>query len=316
MKFKKWMLAVPLAGTLFVQTALADTQANYDTLVTHINNAWTQLAYSSQSTTYVAGVLDAQQTKVTNCVNMGHSQKDNQSKIDKAHALLAKLRMYLSIAQNHIKEADNDRFAANFQLGQGNNTAAQTWITSGEDNITKANAKMMQADDLEVEILAILNGMVFPADNCAGGGGGSSSSSSAPSETCGDEEVQGSDEGDETCDEGAVDTATCDADCTAAVCGDTYVNGELLETCDDGNTSDGDYCSSDCTDATGSCGDETVQEDIENCDEGAVDTATCNSDCTSSFCGDGHSNAEAGEECDDGNTEDNDGCSSSCVIEE
>ena len=65
------------------------------------------------------------------------------------------------------------------------------------------------------------------------------------------------------------------------VCG----NGvrEACEDCDDGNTTDGDGCSSSC--------------EMEQ-----------------TVCGDGVQGP--GEECDDGNTDDGDGCSSSCTLEQ
>jgi hypothetical protein len=46
---------------------------------------------------------------------------------------------------------------------------------------------------------------------------------------CGDGVVAG----DEVCDDGG-ESATCDADCTAAACGDGHVNGAAGETCDGG----------------------------------------------------------------------------------
>ena len=61
-----------------------------------------------------------------------------------------------------------------------------------------------------------------------------------------------------------------------AVCGDGDVSG--TELCDDGNTTDGDGCSADCT--------------------------------TRELCGDGV--VTAGEACDDGNSDDGDGCGNDC----
>ncbi len=58
---------------------------------------------------------------------------------------------------------------------------------------------------------------------------------------CGDGFVDGSEE----CDEGG-ESATCDADCTFAVCGDGTLNVTAGEQCDDGNTNNGDGCSSTC----------------------------------------------------------------------
>jgi len=61
------------------------------------------------------------------------------------------------------------------------------------------------------------------------------------------------------------ETASCNIDCTAAVCGDTYVNAAAGEECDAGE-----------------------------------ETESCDSDCTAVTCGDGVLNATAGEACDDG----------------
>ena len=72
-------------------------------------------------------------------------------------------------------------------------------------------------------------------------------------------------------------------------CGDGVINGG--EQCDDGNTVDGDGCSSTCQ--------------IET--PPPPPPPTC-------CCGDGTING--GEQCDDGNTKDGDGCSSTCQIEE
>ncbi|MEZ4380477.1 MAG: DUF4215 domain-containing protein [Nannocystaceae bacterium] len=60
--------------------------------------------------------------------------------------------------------------------------------------------------------------------------------------TCGDGVV----DADEECDDGA-ETATCDADCTLAACGDGYTNAAAGEACDDGNAVDDDMCSLSCT---------------------------------------------------------------------
>ncbi|MEM9693510.1 MAG: myxococcus cysteine-rich repeat containing protein [Myxococcota bacterium] len=51
---------------------------------------------------------------------------------------------------------------------------------------------------------------------------------------------------DEDCDEGGVETAQCDIDCSFAECGDGRINRTAMEACDDGNTVSGDGCSSSC----------------------------------------------------------------------
>src|SRR5690606_23096915 len=62
---------------------------------------------------------------------------------------------------------------------------------------------------------------------------------------CGDGFVWNTDGGDEICDDGE-ETPTCDSDCTEVECGDGQLNVAAGEGCDDGNTIDGDGCSSSC----------------------------------------------------------------------
>ncbi len=50
----------------------------------------------------------------------------------------------------------------------------------------------------------------------------------------------------EQCDSGGYDSMTCDNNCTMPVCGDGHTNTSAGETCDDGNTTNGDGCSSTC----------------------------------------------------------------------
>lgn len=93
---------------------------------------------------------------------------------------------------------------------------------------------------------------VVPTGN--GGGGGATTSSSGGSTTtdggsggtggagmCGN----GTTDPGEDCDD-AGPSATCDADCTVAECGDGTLNLQANEACDDGNTDAGDACSSSC----------------------------------------------------------------------
>ncbi|MCH8146899.1 MAG: hypothetical protein IH987_02765 [Planctomycetes bacterium] len=67
-----------------------------------------------------------------------------------------------------------------------------------------------------------------------------------PSECCGNGVV----EPGETCDDGG-ESATCDADCTIAECGDGTLNTTAGEVCDDGNTDPDDGC--DCLFGLGAC---------------------------------------------------------------
>ena len=90
-------------------------------------------------------------------------------------------------------------------------------------------------------------------------------------------------------------------------CGDGVV--DLPETCDDGNSVDGDACSNICKLR---CGDGIVQAD-EQCDDGnRIATDGCSNTCTLPRCGDGI--LQAGEDCDDGNTLDGDKCPRTCRI--
>jgi hypothetical protein len=71
------------------------------------------------------------------------------------------------------------------------------------------------------------------------GGNGGSGGSVMP--ICGDGTVNG----DEECDGGGMETADCNADCTASSCGDNKVNRAAMEECDNGTSGDA-ACSKDC----------------------------------------------------------------------
>lgn len=101
------------------------------------------------------------------------------------------------------------------------------------------------------------------------------------------------------------------------VCGDGRVEGK--EQCDDGNTADGDSCSSKCTTVAGVCGNGEVEVG-EQCDDGnTVNGDGCQNNCSPTppgqeilhECGNGIREIE--EACDDGNKVDGDGCESTCV---
>ena len=134
---------------------------------------------------------------------------------------------------------------------------------------------------------------------------------------CGD----GRTEGKEDCDEGGVDTETCNADCTFPVCGDEYINTVTGEECDDGNQAEDDQCNNVCLFT--SCGDDVIQDpngngESETCDDGVYNgfPLYCNPTCTdltTPVCG--NEVQEEAEECDDGNLDNGDGCSSVCTIE-
>jgi cysteine-rich repeat protein len=120
------------------------------------------------------------------------------------------------------------------------------------------------------------------------------------------------DEG-EACDDGnTTDGDGCSSACELeSLCGNGVLDGN--EVCDDGNTLDGDNCSSTC-DAVYFCGD-GILEGNEACDDGnTTDGDGCSSTCElESVCGNGV--LDAGEACDDGNNIDGDGCSSVCEDE-
>jgi len=108
----------------------------------------------------------------------------------------------------------------------------------------------------------------------------------------------------EACDD-AGDSESCDADCSTAECGDMTVNAAAGEACDDGEETE--TCNADCNAAE--CGDGVLNETAgESCDEGG-ESATCDTDCSAAECGDGLLNVSAGEECDGGP-----GCSDTCVV--
>jgi cysteine-rich repeat protein len=131
-----------------------------------------------------------------------------------------------------------------------------------------------------------------------------------------------------------------------ALCGDGV--RENAEECDDGNTTPGDGCSSDCLNESGTCGDNKLdrlfQEQCEpllpsllpcgpncryilplcgngtmnageSCDAGAANADTpgslCRTDCSRKRCGDGI--LDPGELCDDGNLAPGDSCDRTCV---
>src|SRR3989344_2779721 len=99
-----------------------------------------------------------------------------------------------------------------------------------------------------------------------------------------------------------------------ALCGNRVV--ESPETCDDGNTINGDGCSSTCQVEPAACGNNRL-ETGEQCDDGnTTNWDGCSSTCQTEvpICGNNH--RESGEQCDDGNTTNGDGCSATCLLEQ
>jgi cysteine-rich repeat protein len=113
----------------------------------------------------------------------------------------------------------------------------------------------------------------------------------------------------ESCDDGnSLDGDGCDVNCTATRCGNgVTTTGEL---CDDGNALDGDGCDSNCT-AT-RCGN-GVTTTGEGCDDGNTTSGdACDANCRPTGCGNGV--ITAGEVCDDGNAANGDGCDANCTV--
>jgi cysteine-rich repeat protein len=136
------------------------------------------------------------------------------------------------------------------------------------------------------------NRLVDFGETCDGGGEIATCNEDCSVAICGDWRVNRT--AGEECDEGG-DTPTCDADCSLRRCGDGFRNSSW-EVCDDGNLSDGDGCSNDCR---------QIEEDY-GCP--AVGGA-----CHRIGCGD--QLAEGEEACDDGNLVAGDGCSPTCERE-
>src|SRR3989344_7195109 len=117
-------------------------------------------------------------------------------------------------------------------------------------------------------------------------------------------------------------TAQLTAQIVEGPCGDGVLNvGEL---CDDGDTENGDGCSSLCISEIGwlcsgepsicvtTCGDQ-IRAGSEICDTGG-NSATCDSDCTAPSCGDQFLNTLAAEACDSGANNGVEGyCNASCT---
>ncbi len=122
----------------------------------------------------------------------------------------------------------------------------------------------------------------------------------------------------EACDDGnTTDGDGCSADCTSdESCGNEIIDAVAGETCDDGNEVAGDGCRADCRGAE-VCGDGEIDEvNDEVCDDGnKVNGDGCTSDCKGKeVCGD--ERIDEDELCDDGNKLGGDGCSADCKSDE
>ncbi|MBQ4359655.1 MAG: DUF4215 domain-containing protein [Proteobacteria bacterium] len=130
--------------------------------------------------------------------------------------------------------------------------------------------------------------------------GGECSTSCKAAHYCGDGKLDAVDiENGEACDDGKDTSASyegCTEDCRRVnYCGDGKKTHE--EGCDDGDTTDGDGCSSTCQ-----------MEPNYVCQ--LVDGRSV---CAPILCGNGH--IDEGDECDDGNRVSGDGCSAACLLE-
>ena len=163
------------------------------------------------------------------------------------------------------------------------------------------------------------NGVVQGAEECDDGSNNSDSQPDACRTDCRLSYCRdGVIDSDEECDDGSNNSDLipdrCRTDCTNAGCGDGLIDFMSGDYCDDGNTTDGDGCSSDCVVETGfscygqpsfcsSCGDGNL-DGFEECDQGAANSDTepnaCRRFCTLPRCGDGVADDEYGESCDDG----------------
>lgn len=137
-------------------------------------------------------------------------------------------------------------------------------------------------------------------------------SGSSITATCGD----GLRQTGESCDDGnTMDGDTCPATCggaSVAVCGNNIV--EEGEECDDGDRNPRDGCDENCQmETVAGCGDGVVTAD-EECDDGNFDATDACVLCNFAVCGDDFL-WEGREQCDDGNTNIGDGCDENCFIE-
>ncbi len=165
----------------------------------------------------------------------------------------------------------------------------------------------VQAESCHVDYCG--DGVVTDPETCDDAGQSATCDANCTSAFCGDGTVNAA--AGETCDTTG-QSASCDADCTAVSCGDGTVNAAAGETCDTAGQSAS--CDADCTAV--SCGDSTVNETAgETCDAGG-DAVDCDGDCSGVRCGDGYENGAAGEGCDEGGANSNSNgvfCNAACA---
>ncbi|MCX4246329.1 hypothetical protein [Paraliomyxa miuraensis] len=216
-----------------------------------------------------------------------------------------------TLAINGVPPEDSPGSANPCTCGDGILVTGEECDDMGETAGCDANCTMVECGDLTINSMAgeecddtDLDGKTCTSQGFDGGTLGCDAITCELDTTtcfvCGDGLITG-----EPCDGDGMgmpgETATCNLDCTVAVCGDGIVNTTAGETCDDGGRTE--TCDSDCTVVT--CGDGLVNMAVgEQCDGDGMgtpgETTTCDDDCTVAVCGDMVLNATAGEECDDG----------------
>ncbi|MBI5511944.1 MAG: DUF1566 domain-containing protein [Deltaproteobacteria bacterium] len=151
-------------------------------------------------------------------------------------------------------------------------------------------------DDCTLHVNSCGDGLECGTEACDGGGESATCNLDCTPALCGDAKRNAT--AGEECDGGG-ESGSCNSDCTVAACGDRKVNPTASEQCDDGgNGDDCDGCLDTCLVHANVCGDGFVCGS-EPCDDGG-ESVVCNADCTSASCGDGEINASRGEFCDDG----------------
>ena len=168
-------------------------------------------------------------------------------------------------------------------------------------------------DDLQASVCG--NGVREPGEVCDDGNADAGDGCS-PACAFVDNLVDGSDcsaIGDLECASGVCDSNETPDTCEAA---NTCGNGALEagESCDDGNSTGGDGCSSTCfVDSIADGGDCSSGGDA-SCSSGVCDRSETPDRCeAANTCG--NAAVEAGEDCDDGNLVGNDGCGASCELD-
>jgi cysteine-rich repeat protein len=162
--------------------------------------------------------------------------------------------------------------------------------------------------DIDAVDIGCGNGFTETDEQCDGAGESATCNANCTVADCGDGFINAS-AGEQCDDEG--ESATCDVNCTEVSCGDGTLNQTAGEECDAGGESP--TCDLDCTLAI--CGDGNINHTAgEQCDDEG-ESATCDANCTAAACGDGTLNHTAGEQCDDGNNANGDCCHSDCLFD-